>query len=201
MSNTRTDDGNHNSSSSDPSLLATTLELVALEKLITFRQVMVRELNSEQFPILNEFEALYSYKCGFFEECLEVYCNHVNMLLRAGCSRNQRYVIALPQFVFLLDGELVSLFGITGLMHPVLFLLVLEFPDYGEISMLTLSLNLMVQCQKKLREDSLVDSLQLIRFVHDKMYPADDSEYFLDRLILKLTYRSLKLYIDDMPLV
>jgi len=198
--NTGTADSDHESSSSDPSLLVTTLELVALEKLITFRQVIVRELHSEQFPILNEFEALYSYKCGLFEECLEMCRNHVNMLLRAGCSRNQRYVTALPQAVSLLDGDLVSLFGIIGILYPVLFLFLIQFPDSGELSVLTLSLYLMVQCQKKLNEDSFDDTLQLIRFVHDKMYPADDNEYLLDRLILKLTYRSLKLYIDDVPL-
>jgi len=198
--NARTDEGHHVPSSSDPSLLVTMLELVALEKLITFRHVMVRELHSEQFPILNEFEALYSYKCGLFEECLEMCRNHVNLLLRAGCSRNQVYVIALPQFVSLLNGELVSLFGIIGILHPVIVLLLLQFPLYGIISVLTLSLYLLVQCQKKLRADSLVDSLQLIHFVHDKMYPADDNEYFVDRLILKLTYRSLKLHVDHVPL-
>jgi len=161
---------------------------------------MVRELHSEQFPILNEFEALYSYKCGLFDECLEMCRNHVSMLLRAGYSRNQRYGVMLAQSVSVLDGELVSLFGIVRSLHPELFLLAVQFPDYGEISVLTLSLYLMVQCQKKLRKDSLVDSLHLIRFVHDKMYPANDNEYFLDRLILKLTYRSLKLCTDDVPL-
>jgi len=73
----------------------------------------------------------------------------------------------------------------------------LQFPDYESMSVLTLSLYLMVQCQKKLREDSLSDSLRVIRYVHDEMYPAANSEYFFDRLILKLTYRSLKLYIGD----
>ena len=194
--NTRTDDANDVSSYTDTSLLVISLELVALEKLITFRQVMVRDLHSEHFPILNEFEALYSYKCGLFEECLEMCRNHVNMQLRAGCLRNQRYVIALQEFVSLLDGELVSVLGIIRIIYPALFLLLLEFPSYEEISVLTLSLYLIVQCRKKLREDSLVDSLQLIRFVHDKMYPADDNEYFVDRLILKLTYRSLKMYIQ-----
>jgi len=81
---------------------------------------MVRELHSEQFPVLNEFEALYAYKCGLFEECLEICRNHVNMLLGAGCARNQLYPIALPQFVSVLDGELVSLSGVIGILHPVL---------------------------------------------------------------------------------
>ena len=124
------------------SLLVISLELVSLEKLINFRQVVVRELHSEQFPVLNEFEALYAYKCGLFEECLEMCRNHVNMLLRAGCSRNQLYPIAVPQFVSMLDGELVSLSGIVRIMHPVLFLLLVQVPDYEWISVLTLSLYL-----------------------------------------------------------
>ena len=131
--NTGADEAIYDSFSSDPSLLVITLELVALEKLITFRQVMVQELHSEQFPILNEFEALYSYKCGLFDECLEMCRNHVKLLLTAGCSRSQRYVTTFPQAVSLLDVEMMSLFGIIKIMHPVLFLLLLEFPAFDEI--------------------------------------------------------------------
>jgi len=195
--NAMTTEASPASNSIDSSLIVISLQLVSLEKLITFRQAMVRELHSEQFPVLNEFEALYAYKCGLFEECLEMCRNHVNMLLRAGCARNQLYPIALPQFVSVLDGELVSLSGVIGILHPVLFLLMLQVPDYECMSVLTLSLYLMVQCQQKLQHTSLSESLRVIRFVHDEMYPADDSEYFIDRLILKLTYRSLKLYIGD----
>jgi len=121
----------------------------------------------------------------------------VNLLLCASCSKTQLYGLSLPQCVCILEGELVSLFGVIRILHPALFLFLLQFPYFESISVLTLSLYLMVQCQKTLRKDTLVDSLQLIRFVHDKMYPADDNEYFVDRLILKLTYRSLKLYIGD----
>jgi len=154
--NDMTIDASHASNSTDNSLLVISLELVSLEKLISFRQVVVHELHSEQFPVLNEFEALYAYKCGLFEDCLEMCRNHVNMLLRAGCARNQLYPIALPQFVSMLDGELVSLSGLIRLLHPGLFLLGLmfQYPNYESMSVLTLSLYLMVQCQKKLREDA-----------------------------------------------
>ena len=55
-----TNDADNNASSSiDTSLLVTSLEQVALEKLINFRQVIVRELHSDQFPVVNEFELLY----------------------------------------------------------------------------------------------------------------------------------------------
>ena len=177
----------------DTSPLVKMLELVALEKLTDFRQVMVRELHSQQFPIMNEFAALYAYKCGLLEKCLKMCRNHVNMLLRTDCSRKQRYLVVLPVFICLLDGELPSLFGVTRLLHPELFLLTVS----DAISVLTLSLYLIVQCQKKMCRGSLLDSLQLISFLHNRVFPADDNDYFLDRLILKLTYSSLKLYIDN----
>jgi len=194
---TETENANDTSCSMDTTLLATVLELEALDKLTKIRHIVIHELHSDQFPLLNEFNALYAYKCGLFEECLEMSQNHVNMLLRAGARRNQRYQAIIPEFHSMLDGELVSLFGFIKLMHPVLLLFLVQFPFCESISMLTLCLYLMVQCQKNLRSDSLCDTLQLIRVVHDKVFPADDNEYYLDRLILKLTYRSLKLYVDD----
>ena len=191
-------DGNTISQSMDTSLLVTSLELVALEKLITYRQMMVRELHSEQFPVLNEFQALYAYKCGLFEQCLEMCRHHVSMLLRVSFPLSQRcMVLAYPQYVSPMDGELLSLFGIIRLLQPVWFLLFLQFPEYESISVLTFSLYLMVQCQKKLRKGLLHESLQLCRYCHENVFPAGDKEHFLDRLILKLTYRSLKLHIDD----
>jgi len=193
----RANDGKNVSSPMDTGLLVAMLELVALEKLVKVRQVLVHELHSERFPVLNEFEALYSYKCGLLEECLDMCRRNVNVLLRAGCPRYQHYLIVMPEFLSLLDGEVLSLFGIIRLLRPVFILLLLELADNDSISLTTLSLYLMVQCQKMLRSDSLCDTLQLIRIVHDKMFPADGNKTFLDRLILKLIYRSLKLYIDD----
>jgi len=179
------------------SLLVTSLELVALENLITHRQAMVDEQHSEPFPVLNEFEVLHAYKCGLFRECLEMCRNHVIMIIRSGCLLNQRFFIGLPVFFSQLDGELLSLFGVIRLSHPVLVLLLLEFPDSESIALLTVLLYLMSQCQKKLHCDSLYDTLQLVRYIHDKLFPADDAKCFVDRLILKLIYRSTKLYVDD----
>ena len=184
------------STSMDTRLLVTVLELVAYEKLINVRQVMVRELHSEQFPVLNEFQALYAYKCGLLNECLDMCYQNVNMLLRAGCPRHQHYLIALPEFLSMLDGELLSLFGIIRILRPVLFLLMADYTCKQSISLLTLSLYLMAQCQKKLRGDSLRDTLRLIRYVHDQVFLANGNTTFVDLFILKLSYRSLKLYID-----
>jgi len=185
------------SPSLDTSLLVTSLELVALEKLITFRQAMVDELHSELCPVLNEFEALHAYKCGLFRECLEMCRNHAIMIIRSGCLLNQRFIIGLPVFFSQLDGELLSLIGVIRLSHPVLVLSLLEFLDSESIALLTVLLYLMTQCQRKLRSDALCDTLQLVRYVHDKLFPADDAKCFVDRLILKLIYRSSMLYVDE----
>jgi len=189
-------DGENVPGSTDTGLLVATLELVALEKLVNVREVLVHELHSERFPVLNEYEALYAYKCGLLEDCLGICRQNVNVLLGAGCPRYQHYLIVVPEFLSILDGEVLSLLGIIRLLRPVFILLLLELADNESISLLTLSVYLMVQCQKTLRSDSLCDTLQLIRVVRDKVFPADGNKKLFDRVILKLTYRSLKLYID-----
>ena len=192
---TSDDTENKSQSSMDTSLLVTSLELVALEKLITCRQMMVRELHSEQFPIMNEFEVLYAYKCGLFEQCLEMCRSYVTMFLRAhDCQPNLQYLVMYPEMLSLLDGELVSLCGIVRLLYPLLWLLRANFPSCCDISVATLSLYLMVQCQKKLGSGSLQETLRLILLLHNCMAAnLNDDDSFIDRLVLRMTYRSLKL--------
>ena len=141
----RDDIGNATSSSMDTTLLVTTLELVALEKLMAVRHVMVRELHSKQFPVVNEFEVLYAYKCGLLEECVKMCRRDIGMLLRSGRLANHTYSVAIPEMLSLLDGELVSLFGIIRLLC---LNSVYEFPYYWQIKMLTLLLYLLVRCQQ-----------------------------------------------------
>jgi len=193
------DRGNTAASSMDTSLLVTSLELVALEKLITYREIMVRELHSEQFPILNEFEALYAYKCGLFEECLEICRSYLSMTLHLDCWKHRLFPVSVPEMLTLLDGELVSLFGIVRLINPVHFpSFVLHHPCLVFISVRTLLLYLMVQslqCQKKLCID-MHDTLHLIRFVHESTESTDPA-FVLVRLVLKVIYRSLKMSINN----
>jgi len=191
------DTRNNASCCMDTSLLVTMVELVALEKLINFRQSVVREVHCEQFPVVNEFAVLYAYRRGLFDECLEMCRKHIRMLLSTGFSQNQRVMTAMPVFLSLLDGELLSFFGVVRLSYPIVALFLLQFPESESISLLTLLLCLVFQCQKKLRSDLLCDTLQLIRYVHDDVFPANDKEYFVDRLILKMTYRSMNLYVND----
>jgi len=181
--------GNSASSSMDTGLLVSTLELVALEKLIRVRQMMICEPHFEQLPIINEFEALYAYKCGLYERCLELCQSYLNMSIHPDFLKLQLFPVLAPEMLTLLDGELVSLFGVMRLIDPgVLF--VSSHAQYWLISVHTLSLYLMVQCQKKLSVD-MHDTLQLIRFVNNTTY-----DYF-DRLVLDVIYRSLKMWINN----
>ena len=182
------DDGDNASSSMDTSQLVTSLALVALEKLISSREAIVRELHSEQFPVVNEFEALRAYKCGLFEECLQMCSKYIDTLRRAGAFTSRFQAVAFPEMLLLLDSELVSLFGVIRLFFPRLFL---EYPEYLVIYMPTFLVFLIVRCQQN--DCNIVSPeviLNLIRYVYNEVLRAKDDR-FVDRLILKLIYRKL----------
>jgi len=188
---------NNASSSMDTSLLVTSLEQVALEKLINFRQVIVGELHSDQFPVVNEFELLYMYRRGEFPMCLRMCRNYVNTLLNSG-MKHQTVCLSSPVYLSLFDGELLSFFGMILILYRSWLSLHTMSPFRLRISLLVVLLYLMIQCQKKLHSDSVCDSLALIRYAHDKVFNnAGSRSIFLSRLILKLMYRTLKFYIDD----
>ena len=190
------DCGNATASAMDTSLLVTALELVALEKLITYRHAIVRELHFDEILIMNEFEALYAYKCGMFKECLEMCRSYLSMTLHLSCWNDRLFLVAYPEMISLLDGDLQSLFGIIQLTNPVCFLsFLLQHPCLMYISVRTLWLYLMVQCQKKLCID-MYDMLHLVRFVHDST-KSTDLVFALDRLVLKVIYRSIKMSINN----
>ena len=195
------DADNNYSSSMDTSLLVTSLEQVALEKLINFRQVIVRELHSDQFPVVNEFELLYMYRRGLFPTCLRMCRKHIIALLNSGLEEQQTLRLLSPEYLSLFNGELLSLSGIIGILYPSWLLLALhiKYPKALRISMPTMLLYLMIQCQMKLHSDSVCDSLALIRYAHDTVYhnKYKDKRNCLDRLILKLIYRVSKHYIND----
>ena len=119
------------------------------------------------------------------------------MTFHVDCSGDV-FPISFPQMLSLLDGDWVSFFGIVRLICPSTLVSELQYPEYNRMYLRTLSLYLIVQCQKKLCVDTrcMHDTLKLIRFVHNDVYPAIEC-CFLDRLFLKLTYRSFKMYIDN----
>jgi len=197
---TTRDAGNDGSRTMNTTRLVKTLELVALENLIRARQVMVREMHCKQFSAVNEFEALYAYRCGLFEECIEI-CQRDISILRSTDSM-QQYFVAFPAMLSLLDGELVSVFGIIQILCPNFFFelgyINSNFYEHCRIHLLTLLLYLIFCCQRNRRGDSIGDAVDLVQHIRDEMYSANDRFFFdfFDRLILRLTYRSLILFME-----
>jgi len=88
-----------------------------------------------------------------------------------------------PEFIQLLDDDIVSLTALTLIMNP-------DLRDVNvnvSISQLTLSLYLMTQCQLKLRDlvTSLAQTLDYIKVAH-RRHPVWRT---LDRLVLKMIAR------------
>jgi len=162
--------------------LAELLQRSAVEHLTTYRHLEARDFGSVATIVTTDFEALYAYKHGDYQRCLQLYTQNVHTLLYAVRVPD---VPTFPEFIQLLDDDIASLTALTLIVNP-------ECRNWSlnvVISQLTLSLYMMTQCQLKLRHSvtSLVQTLDYIR-VTQRKYPA---EYTLDLLILKLTIARL----------
>ena len=178
------------SSARDTTRLVNTLKIAALDTLTKVREVVIRELHRELFPVVNEFNALFLYSMGFFKECIKM-CRMFHGTIF------QHFPVMHPEMLFLLDGELVSVFGLVQLLHPNWLFepaSYIQFAEYFHMRMPTLMLYLIACCQRNIRSDSVQDTMNLTIRAHNKMYPANE-HFFFDRLILRMTYRLLTLYV------
>ena len=120
----------------DTSELVELLQKSAVEHLTTCRQLDAQQFGSVATIVTTDYEALYAYKLGDYQRCLQLSTWNVQKLLDAGRTS----VAALGKiFIQLLDDDIVSL---TALMLVV-------NPECGEMSenvrliQVTLSLYLM----------------------------------------------------------
>jgi len=152
------------------------LEKSALEHLTSFRQLEARDFGSVATIVTTDYEAMYAYKLGDYQQCLQLSTQNVHTLLYAD---PMPCVPILPAFIQLLDDDIVSLTALAVVM-------VLEFEAHlpGYITQLILSLYLMTQCQLKLRHSvtSLARTLDYIKFAQRSHVRG----YTLDQLTLKL---------------
>jgi len=161
------------------------LQKSAVEHLTTFRQMEARDFGSVATIVTTDFEALYAYKRGDYQRCLQLSTQNVHTLLYAEHTPD---VETYPEFIQLLDDDIVSLIALTLIINlkcrDPLIRLVSSNSDYVCISQLTLSLYLMTQCQLKLRHSvmSLTRTLDYISVAHIK----HEGHSSLDRLILKM---------------
>jgi len=187
-------------SSQQPTLSATDLntpELVellqqsAVEHLTTYRQLGARDFGSVATIVTTDFEALYACKHGDYQRCLQLSTQNVHTLWYAV---RITHVAIFPEFIQLLDDDIVSLTALTLIVNPGCR----DCRDNVVISQLTLSLYLMTQCQLKLRHSvtSLSQTLDYID-VALRRHPLD---YTLDRLTLALIKRKVLTYVKMMRL-
>jgi len=152
----------------------------------TYRQLEARDFSSVATIVTTDFEALYAYKHGDYQRCLQLSTQNVHTLLYAVDMPD---VATLPEFIQLLDDDIVSLTALTLIVNP-------ECRDWSYddiITQVTLSLYLMTQCQLKLRHSvtSLSQTLDYID-VALRRHPLDHT---LDRLTLALIKRKVMSYV------
>ena len=155
------------------------LQRSAVEHLTTYRQLEARDFGSVATIVTTDFEALYVYKHGDYQRCLQLSTQNVHTLWY---GVRVPLVMIFPEFIQLLDDDIVSLTALTLIVNP-------ECWDLGPvnvyISPLTLSLYLMTQCQLKLRHSvtSLAQTLHYIK-VAQRRVPVYCT---LNQLTLKLS--------------
>ena len=150
----------------------------AVKHLTAFRLLEARDFGSVVTIVTTDFEALYAYKRGDYQRCLELSSRIVRMYRRR-CVFN---VPAYPEFIQLLDDDIVSLTALTLIVDPNCR----TKCDNASITQITLTLYLMTQCQLKLRHSmtSLAQTINYIK-VAQKIFRRKRT---LDHLTLKLTY-------------
>jgi len=110
----------------------------AVEHITTLRQIEARDFGSPATIVTTDFEAMYAYKHGDYQQCLQL--STQNALLNAG---HLPIIPTFPEFIQFLDDDIVSLTALTLIVNPKCR----GNSGYVYISQLTLSLYLMTQCQ------------------------------------------------------
>ena len=139
------------------SQLVELLQQSAVEHLTTFRQLGARDFDSVFTIATTDFEAMYAYKRGDYQRCLQLSTQNVHALMNV----DSWIVLIFPEFIQLLDDDIVSLTALTLIVNPQSR----DNIDDCSITQLTLSLYLMTQCQLKLRH-SVTSLTKTINNIH-----------------------------------
>jgi len=163
------------------------LQQSAVEHLTAYRKLEARDFAAVATIATTDFEALYAYKRGDYQRCLQLSEHNVcSKLLYAICMP---HVSTIREFIQLMDDDIVSLTALTLLVTPKCR----QDSSNVHILQVTLSLYLITQCQLKLRHSmtSLAQTLDHI----DLRLKRNPRKMMLDRLTLMLTKRKVMTYI------
>jgi len=115
------------------------LQKYAVEHLITYRHFLVRDFCSVATIVTTDFAAMYAYKRGDYQRCLQLSTQNVHTLLFAVYIS---HVPTFPEFIQLLDDDIVSLTALMLIIKPKCRT---DHSRYVTITQLTLSLYLMTR--------------------------------------------------------
>jgi len=180
-----------NANKRNTSYLVDLLQKSAVEHLTAYRQDEVQDFGAVGLVtiVTTDFEAMYAYKRGDYQRCLQLSTQNVHMLLFAV---EMHSVPALSEFIQLLDDDIVSLTALTLIVDPECR----KCSRYVSISPLTLSLYLLIQCQLKLHHPltSLAQTLECIK-VAERRHTTDST---INLLVLKFSERKALLSLREM---
>jgi len=171
----------------DSSELVELLQQSAVEHLTEFRQLEAQEFSSECAIATTDFEALYAYKRGEYQRCLQLSTHNVRTLIGV---EGIPCAFTYPEFIQLMDDDIVSLTGLMLIVNRSCR------EDFGCVSIhqLYLSLYLMTQCQMKLHH-SVTSLAQTLDYVEVARRHLDERGTF-DQLLSKLIERKILVYIS-----
>ena len=168
------------------SMLVELLQKSAVERLTKFRQMEVREFGSVLGVVTTDYEALYAYKRGDYQRCLQLSAQNVHALTR---SSDRPLILVTdiflsPEFIPLMDDDIVSLIGLTQILNQSIGGSYTD-PEQDSIRQLSLSLYLMMQCQIKLHHSvtSLTRTLDYVEAARRKLYQYNTMDHLLVKLI------------------
>jgi len=171
----------------DTSELVELLQQSAVEHLRTFRQLEAQRFGSVIKIVTTDFEALYAYKRGNYQRCLQLSTQNVRALLYAV---RMPAVFVFPELIQLMDDDIVSLTALTLIVKPNCR----RWSNDASITQLILSLYLMTQCQLNLRH-SVTSLARTLNFIEIAQRPHL-VERTVDHLTLKLTERKIMIYLS-----
>jgi len=165
------------------------LQQSAVEHLTEFRRIEEQEFGAAAALnfVTTDFEALYAYKRGEYGKCLRLSERNVITLLNAVGKSRRRLdfnISMFPEFIQLMDDDIVSLTALTVIVNPKCRDGTNSFNDCVYITQLTMSLYLMTQCQPKLGHSlkSHIETLMYFKFAQRRI----PSDWTLNQLVLKL---------------
>jgi len=179
----------------DTSKLVDLLQWSAVEHLTTCRELEVASYAGYPLPIVTvtpNFKAMYAYKCGQYQHCLQLsICNVCKLTAVEGALGEPELIY--PLFIQLLDDDIVSLIGLTWLVKPSH-----KRPDASAVLFqLSLSLYLRAQCQIKLRHSptSLATTFDDVQRARARVKNIKN-DHNIDQLLLKFVEQKILRYIS-----